>query len=406
MPLDYNLWNVIKQGSLYDKKVQGAKDNMLYQQKLHDRAAEQSAEQLKMQQSTELFIDEIQKSFSQFETQDINRIKQVEKQARDVVYQSVKDAGGDMKRFFMTGGHKMLREYRDSIGNSKELSNAINNKSVIAQMSKDIAEGKLLKNVTIKGKKGQEEFISLDGKEALALFNSGDIERINYGGAEEIPELDMDYFQKHWSAKDPYGTNNKVTLDDLKAYYMAKNLSKEGADKIVPNFAQGLNEQGEQVTGFFWGAKDMDFGGISKLYGITNGYNTTTKSGYTGKFQKNGQKVNAIFQEYYNPSGVMTVHGSEIQSDWTRKDGTIEPKLIQEVNAPSALIRPVLNVLGIGMDDEGNILQNQYANELFVDPVSGQNINLKPSDYKMVNINPNRVTVVRDGTDASKDQFF
>ena len=34
MPLDYNLWNVIKQDSLYDKKVQAAKDNMVYQEKL------------------------------------------------------------------------------------------------------------------------------------------------------------------------------------------------------------------------------------------------------------------------------------------------------------------------------------------------------------------------------------
>ena len=97
---------------------------MLYQEKLYQRAAKQEAEQLQMQEASELFMDEVQKGIGKFLPQDVERIKGVEQGARNTVYDAVKQSGGDLKRFYMMGGHKILREYRNSIAQSKEVSNA------------------------------------------------------------------------------------------------------------------------------------------------------------------------------------------------------------------------------------------------------------------------------------------
>ena len=171
-------------------------------------------------------MDEVQKGMGQFLAPDVQRIKNVEKQARNTVYDAVKNTGGDLKRFYMMGGHKILREYRNSIAQSKEVANAIKSKKQLEMYAKDMSEGKIARNVTIETTKGSGEYAEMDMQQAITAFNDGKLEVFQYNGAEDPVKLASNYFSSKYDGNNPYKTNNRVTKDSYVAAFIERGHSK------------------------------------------------------------------------------------------------------------------------------------------------------------------------------------
>ena len=398
MPLDYTLWNVIKQGSLYDKKAQAAKDNMLYQERLFERAAKQEADQLKMQEASELFMDEVQKGIGQFLPQDVDRVKGIEKNARMSVYDAVKESGGDFKRFFMMGGHRVLREYKNSILQSKEVSSAVKNKGVYDQMTKDMSEGKYLKKVVVGSGKSRQ---AMDAEEMLQLFNAGKIKNLSYNGSEKPVEIDFTKFQKNYKGSSPY-QSTPVTYQDLVYAMQLMGQSPEVAQKVAKNYVIGQNENGEPITTGWWGIKDMDYGNLSKLWGLKNGY--YNGKGGSGKFIKTAQAVAPILQSI--PGLIKDQQEWMKSADWVRADGTIENKAIANYDGDAQTFGAILNGMGIAVDADGRIKSDKFEWENFVNLANGHQFSLKPHMYDFSSITPGRLQVVVDKKDPSKTNMY
>jgi len=147
--LDVNLFNQIVGNSNYQTKVAQADKNLQYQAELERRAEQRALEQAKNQEATENFLNTVRQDINKFSDVDIERVKSVEEQAKQMVYQGIKENGGDVKRFFLTGGAKTLNDYKNSVLNSQEYNNALYNKNIIDAYAKDLSEGKLIKKTSV-----------------------------------------------------------------------------------------------------------------------------------------------------------------------------------------------------------------------------------------------------------------
>ena len=360
-------------------------------------------EQLKMQEASELFMDEVQKGMGQFLAPDVERIKKVEKQARNTVYDAVKNTGGDLKRFYMMGGHKILREYRNSIAQSKEVANAIKSKKQLEMYAKDMSEGKIARNVTIETTKGSGEYAEMDMQQAITAFNDGKLEVFQYNGAEDPVKLASNYFSSKYDGNNPYKTNNRVTKDSYVAAFIEQGQSKSIAEKRAKELVVGVDEEtGKEITEAFWGVKDYDFAGYSRMMNMSNGFGTRSSSGKTTKMQKNAEKSAAVVQQMVN----LIPQDKWKSADWLLEDGTPTKQFIGTYQAPMPDWKKVANASGIYFGANGEMNTEAFMVQDFFNMSTGKMLNLKQHQYDLGGLTPGAIKIVKDPNDPKKTMAF
>ena len=125
-----------------------------WSQRRHDKAMNlamveqmKKDEQAKVQQSIKAeedinkYFDEITQLQSEYLPEDAERIKQVEKSARENIIKGISAFNGDLSRYVASGGITDLHTYKNSILQSKEVRNAQLNKVNFGALMKDFQDG-------------------------------------------------------------------------------------------------------------------------------------------------------------------------------------------------------------------------------------------------------------------------
>lgn len=407
MALDVNLYNAIRQESLYDKKKQNAAENMMLQEKMLQRQQKKEAEQLHMQESREIFLDQIQQTINQFLPEDADRIKQVEMQQRQSVYNAVKDAGGDMKRFYMMGGHKVLRDYKNSIMNSEQVTKGLKNRSQMQQISKDFSEGKIFHDVTVDvtTESGEKEKRQVSVNEALDLFRNGYIDHIPYNGSEKPVDVDFTKFAKNYASRSPYKAT-RVTKQDLIYALQLEGQSPDIARRVAEQYVVGQSN-GEDVTAGFWGLKDFDYTSVNRMWGLGGRGGSSGGGGgkVNSRWAKTHQKVAPIIQSI--PHLAKQHKYMSGRAMWRNSEtGELEEKFMNSYQADESIYRGLLKSLDIAVDGNGRVNDEAFDVPMLMNLTNGQGYQgLQRHHYKLNNISKNLI-VVADSDDPTKNQLM
>jgi len=405
MALDTNLWNAIKQESFYDKKKQNAAENMMLQEKMLQKQQQKEQQQLQLQESREIFLDQIQQTVNQFLPADAARIKQVEAQQRTAVYDAVKESGGDMKRFYMMGGHKILREYKNSIMNSEEVTKGLRNKSKMEQINTDFSKSKLFHDVVVDvtTESGVKEKRSVPIGEMLELFQDGYIDDLSYQGSEDAVKIDFTKFAKNYASRSPHRAT-RVTKDDMVFALQSMGQSPDIAQRAAEQYVVG-EVNGEPVTAGFWGIKDYDYAKVNKLWGAGSSRSGTGAGGgkINTRWADTEQKVSQIMQTIPH----LQKKGSYMSGKamWENSQtGEIEEKYLGTYDADESIYRGLLKSLGVRIDAEGKIDDASFDVPMLLNITNGQGYQaLQRHHYKLNSISKELI-VVADAEDETKTQ--
>lgn len=407
MALDVNLWNAIKQESFYDRKKQNAAENMQLQQKLMERQQRKEAEQLQLQESREIFLDQIQQSINQFAPADAERIKALEVEQRQAVYEAVKQSGGDMKRFYMMGGHKILRNYKNSIMNSEQVTKAIQNKGRLQQIAKDQSEGKLFHDVTVDvtTESGKKETRTVSVNEMMDYFQNGYIDSVAYNGAEDPVKVDMSKFTKSYHSGSPY-KYTRVSKQDLVHALQLQGQSPDIAARVAEHYVTGYDpDTKEPLTDGFWGLKDFDYTTYSKLYGTKNGYNRGGGK-VNSRWAATAQKVAPIIQTIPH----MVKKGDSrtgFANWWNNEEQRWEDKIMMDYTAPAETFNGILKAINIGVDAEGRLQDENFDTPMLLNLSNGKGFKgLERHHYKFNRLTPSTIKVIADKEDPSRTQLM
>jgi hypothetical protein len=378
--LNYNLFNQIAQTSNYDRKVANAQKDLEYAQQLEDRANKRVQEQMMQQDKVAAYMEAIDDQLGQLLPEDEARIKELEKQKRQIVIDGVASAQGDYKQFLLQGGAKTLREYKKSIMDSEQVTNALYNKDTMKQIREDMSEQKILKDVDVvyTDANGNEKTERVTVDNMMTLFNEGKIKKLNYRGGAKPVDIKPFTFSKTPNPNDPYNSDF-VSLEEIRDFAIASGQDPEIADKIAQGYAS-FQRNGKWYSNFQWGVKDQDWTGTSKSWGRNGKAQAGAK--------KYGDALGAIMS--------MEPTGARVQSDWTSRDGKVKSRVTIDDYQPDAVtMDKIYDAMGLILNRDGSYtgaVQNSIG---FTNMENGRIHNIKGSDYQLTGVG-NKVEVVRD----------
>lgn len=380
--LDINLFNQIVGNSDYQAKVLTAERNLQYAGELERRAELRANEQAKNQEAAENFLNTVRQDINKFSDVDINRVKQVEEEAKKSVYNSIKANGGDLKRFYLTGGAKTLNDYKNSVVNSNEYNNALYNKNVIDTYAKDLAEGKLIKKTNIVVKQGgKEKEITVSQPEMMQLFKENKVSRLSYSGAEKPVDINDDYFSKKGHPNNRYEPT-RVSVDELRAAFIAEGQSPE----IATERAAKAN-RGDGFTNLWWGIDDFDWKGLERIYGDKDGKHSSALD--------KSNKFAPVWQMALDGDNLSFEEGNIKHATWVDSQGNRERKMIIGSNPLSGDVsRAALDVMGLKENVDGT-WNGKLNTEMFINMNDGKGLKISPNEYELKNVYKN-VQLVKD----------
>lgn len=257
--LNWNLFNSIAQDSGYQKKVQQAQAEMEYVTRMEQRSEKRAMEQAKASEQVAAQTDILNEMIQGLENPDVERVKQVELEARQIIQQGVKAAQGNMKQFLLQGGYTKMREYKNAVMGSEELKQGQSNLGIMKQIRDDWSKGKMHTsvNVEVKGKDGKPVMQTMTVQDMIAEYKAGNISSLNYSKAQDTPKLDMFKFRKNYNPERPY-ESRPVTLNEYVVTAMGQGYDEEIARQHGMNMVSGTDpETGEYIIAdAWWGTKD------------------------------------------------------------------------------------------------------------------------------------------------------
>ena len=192
---------------------------------------------------------------------DSEKIKSMNKTLIEPIREGIAKAGGDLKKYMLSGGALELQKYKQVLLSSPEvkrgLMNAFNHNKAIADEDAGLTWRKT-------GWKTPEGDIQGDYRNNYQDFISGKTDVLNYRGGYERPDLTgmREYFSKVYG-KDPYKTEpvNPQTHFDF-AYAEAKKKGMRNEDAV--EFATGATEEYVQMvkqggTPIYFGQKQKPY---------------------------------------------------------------------------------------------------------------------------------------------------
>jgi hypothetical protein len=375
--LDWNVFNAIAQDSGYEKKVAMANREMEYVDRMEKRAMQRQQEQMYYDEQVHAYMDKLSESMS-YLAQDSERIKAVEADARKQVVTGIRNAGGDMKKFFLTGGNNILRDYKKNVLQSKEVNRALQNKGTYEEIEKALSKNKLLGNVNVTLKQnGKTIQKTVDVAEMLNLFDNGKIDKLSLPAQFDAPEFKPADFLKYYNPENPY-QSSKVTPEQLMQYgILQKGLSEDVAAKWAQSIARP-DANGNMTTNIYWGVKDFDW---RKTHEYAFGRN-----GKGGSYAKTANK----FVDYIGTIKQMIQVGDMSQMDWVSSDGKTQQRMLKgDYQAVGQDVEKIFTGLGLRMNEDGSFNGN-FKNALGISNMkNGQMMQISPSDYDLVDVSNN-----------------
>ena len=392
--LDYNLFNQIAQTSNYDRKVAQKQQELEYATRLEDRANKRVQQQMINQEKVAQYIEEIDNKLQGLLGPDQERLRQIEKQKRQMVIQGVAAAQGDYQQFLLQGGASTLREYKNAIMQSDEATYAFKNADTYKQIMKDMSEQKLLKNVTATytDDKGREVTAVMDASDMLNKFFDGKIKNLTYNGAEKAVSLNPFEFAKTPNPKNPY-ESDYVSLEEIRDFMILKGQDADLATQRAQGYA-AFERDGKLYSNFMWGQKEEDWRGLERMWGR----NTGTKSG-AGKYYQAQEK----FGDYIGAALTQDLTNQK-QRDWHTADGKVKKRfIIGDVDIDKSALDAIVQETGLILTAEG--YKGKVGNTIgFMNMENGQLAKIGASDYDVTSVGG--IKIVKDAETGTPQMFI
>ena len=259
---DWGLYSALRGQDDWAVRRQDAALNLQAQQMLTAKAKQENKERMEM----EAKLAEYQNSVQNLDVlkADQERVQQVEKESRQDIISGIAKYDGDVTKFMSSGGVLRINEYQQAILQSDEYKNAIQNKGQEALWQKDRAD----KNKFILSSVIELDDVDENGKpikqkkqvtmeEQMALFNSGQINKISYGGSEKKVPVSAKLFKDEIkNANDPWSPDNYVTEMDVYNRVLLDGGGEEQARLAAQNYGKGIKAAGTPEAAWRWGAGD------------------------------------------------------------------------------------------------------------------------------------------------------
>ena len=271
---DWGLYSALR-GT--DNWAQRRQDKAMNMQIVQQQAADEEKKTQQAMQAEEginKYLDEI--ANIDVLPEDQERIKEVERNARQNIVQGIARNNGDLARYVSSGGITDLHEYKNSIIQSDEVKTALSNKENMALIISDKQKGNrwfkpvevdvpevdengepILDaegNPTMKKKK-----VSIDDQ--LKLYKRGVINTVTYNGSENKVNLNaMSFHGTPKDPKNPYSKDNIVTAADIKFQAMEAGASEDYANELAKSYyktASDAKAKGQDAT-WKWGNKSEE----------------------------------------------------------------------------------------------------------------------------------------------------
>jgi hypothetical protein len=386
--MNHGLHNVF-QKSLYQEKIAKDEREMAYISELEADAEKRTNEQMEQQAQVSNYMDAIDAKIGQLLPEDVDRVKALEQQARQMVISGVASAQGDYKQFMLRGGSQVLRDYKKSVLDSDEVANAVKNKDNYMRIKEDMSKGKLFHDVMVEYTQGgQTVQEAVDVNTMMELFENNQILNIDYRGAEEAVDIKpMDFF-KNFHPKSPF-ESKRVTYEDIREFAIAKGQSPDIAEKIASKMISH-EEGGVPYTDMWWGIKDDDFTGTGRRWG-SNGRN---KSG-AAKFLPALEMMQSM-----EPTSQRQL------ADWTTRDGKTKARMtIDGYNPGNDALDAIKGHLGLILNRDGSYSGSIDNSIGFFNMDNGRSQSIKASDYELVGTG-NEVQITRDAETGESQMFM
>ena len=259
---DWGLYSALRGQDDWAVRRQDAALNLQAQQMLTAKAKQENKERMEM----EAKLAEYQNSVQNLDVlkADQERVQQVEKESRQDIISGIAKYDGDVTKFMSSGGVLRINEYQQAILQSDEYKNAIHNKGQEALWQKDRADKDKfilssvieLDDVDENGKPiKQKKQVTME--EQMALFNSGQINKISYGGSEKKVPVSAKFFKDEIkNANDPWSPDNYVTEMDVYNEVILNRGGEEQARLAAKNYGDGIRAAGTPEAAWRWGAGD------------------------------------------------------------------------------------------------------------------------------------------------------
>lgn len=219
---------------------------------------------LEQRQGYQARIAEMIDQFSQMDVlpEDQERVRTLEKNARAKIYDGLANSKGDLKSFMNTGGVNTLLEYKNSILNSKEVKQALMNKTNLGMYLNAVSSGKYVKPIQMESYETDpntgEEVVTpklIPFEEQYKMFREGKIDQLLYAGDEDPVKIGIEDFSTIMKDPlNPYSPDNIVSLSNVYEKAMSKGASHEQALDIMRRY-KGIIDAGGDI--WKWGAGNM-----------------------------------------------------------------------------------------------------------------------------------------------------
>jgi hypothetical protein len=238
---------------------------------------------LKQRQETEARMTEMFDTLANMDVlaEDQDRVKTIEADARKKIYAGVAKYNGDLKRYVNVGGISDLSDYRNSVLQSKEVKNAINNKMNLGLFLDASSKGMYVKPLMMESEvvdpiTGEKKVVpkQVSFEDQYKMFKEGKIDQLQFSGAEKPVDVSMmDFKATMKDHTNPYSKDNIVTASQIYEVAIGKGASKEQATQLSKNYTNVIDQGGEVWR---WGAKDMGDYNLNVYNAQTGRMNATT----------------------------------------------------------------------------------------------------------------------------------
>lgn len=247
MALDYGLYGALRSKDDFAQKRQDRLAESQFLQQRSNMVQQQVAEQGQAQAGVMEYFDELSKQ--QVLPEDVERVKATEQELRKKVIEGLRGVNGDAKKFLLTGGVGMLKEYKNNLLMSETLTQAIKNKTSYGMYAADASKGRIARPLVQQNEDGSYTETSFG--EQLNRFRKGEITNLDYAGSVEPTEIDALEFQKY--IKDPNNPYKAAVVDANDVYQM---YLQKGAE---PWYAkQKALEYKNNGTKWHWGKEKVN----------------------------------------------------------------------------------------------------------------------------------------------------
>jgi hypothetical protein len=389
--LNTNLFNAIAQQSKYDQKVAMKEREMEYASRMEQRAERRLNAQLMAQETVNQSLEQLNEKLQTMHPNDLARVRNLEKQARQSIYQGIRNANGDVNQFLLEGGFNTIREYKQNVLQSDEVARGLRNKEQFNLIQEALSDNKLVHDmpVTLTTKDGKQVQKMVSTKEAIQLFNDNMIQDISFTGAEERVEVNLEDFQKIVNPNNPF-SSAPVSQEAFYNYLVSKGQGRDVARQRLSEFE---TDQYGNVKGAFYGMKN---GTNYRSNGARwNNYKTTKG----GTYSKNLPYLN-VFNEFNN----LTLARPMEQTDWIYDEGHGRMTIEERTTNP-AFQDAISSFFGLQKSNvEGSPYVGSFQNAVSIQNLSnGKELGLTADEYQLVGLEN---IVVATDQETGETQYF